>query len=409
MSVALLLITSLAAAARPVSGAPLSIVVQSARGEARIPVQLDAFSSPVLPAPALLNALGASAARGEGWAEVAVGGRSFRFLLGAALYTFEGKLRPLAGAASVRRDTLLLPIQFLSEVLPRALGDRFRYDARAARLIDNAPAAVAAKVEARDPNRLPNGLRKGHVVTVDAGHGGVDPGNPGLFFPQGVREKHVTLELALLLRDELRRRGVSVVMTRTRDTLIDLYKRGSYCTEECDLFLSIHVNSLKKRPGYSRIRGFETYFLAEAKTEDAARVARMENEAVRFDRPDAEGGQLGGLDFLLKDLQLNEHLRESARAAELVQSYLQESHTGPDLGVKQAGLVVLTTARRPSILVEVGFSTNPDDAKLLTRPGSQKNLAASMADAVVAYLLEYERKVGQVPPPRATSGRASHQ
>jgi N-acetylmuramoyl-L-alanine amidase len=387
----------LALAGGPPAGspAPLSIVIQSSRGESRIPVQLDGLSSPVLPAPAVLSALGASAVRGEGWAEVAIGGRSFRFLLGAPLYTFEGKLRPLAGAASVRRDTLLLPIQFLSEVLPRSLGDRFRYDARAARLIDNAPAGVAVRSAARDPNRLPNGLRTGHVVTVDAGHGGVDPGNPGLYFPRGLKEKHITLELALLLRDELRQRGVKVVMTRSRDTLIDLYQRGSYCTQQCDLFISIHINSLNKRPGYTRVRGFETYFLAEAKTEDAARVARMENEAVRFDRPGSADARLGGLDFLLKDLQLNEHLRESARAAELVQSYLQETHTGPDLGVKQAGLVVLTTARRPSILVEVGFSTNPEDAKLLTTRASQKNLAASMADAVVAYLLEYERKVGE--------------
>ena len=390
-----ILLLSLAGTPPPGPPAPLSIVIQSSRGESRIPVQLDALSSPVLPAPAVLNALGASAVRGDGWAEIAIGGRSFRFLLGAPLYTFEGRLRPLAGAASVRRDTLLLPIQFLSEVLPRSLGDRFRYDARAARLVDNAPAAARPRVAAADPDRLPNGLRKGHVVTVDAGHGGVDPGNPGLYFPRGVREKHVTLEIALLLREELRRRGVKVIMTRSRDTLIDLYQRGSYCTQECDLFISIHVNSLNKRPGYTRVRGFETYFLAEAKTEDAARVARMENEAVRFDRPGSGDARLGGLDFLLKDLQLNEHLRESARAAELVQSYLQEAHSGPDLGVKQAGLVVLTTARRPSILVEVGFSTNPDDAKLLSMPTSQKNLAASMADAVVAYLLEYERKVGE--------------
>jgi N-acetylmuramoyl-L-alanine amidase len=99
----------------------------------------------------------------------------------------------------------------------------------------------------------------------------------------------------------------------------------------------------------------------------------------------------------MKDLQINEHLRESARAAELVQSYLQEAHTGPDLGVKQAGLMVLNTARRPAILVEVGFSTNPDDAKLMTGHGTQKNLASSIADAVVAYLLEYERKSGQGP------------
>lgn len=391
------------------SGAPLSVVIQSARGEASVPVRLDASGAPVLPAPALLAAIDSRAEISNAWAEVTVGGRSFRFILGAPLYSHDGKLRTMVGSASVRRDTLLLPIQFVSEILPRTLSGRFRYDPKLARLVDNAPAVVTVKQPPGDPNRLPNGLRKGHVITIDAGHGGVDPGNPGIFFPKGVREKQVTLELALRLRDELRERGVKIVMTRTRDTLIDLYERGSYCTQECDLFISIHVNSLNKRPGYTKIRGFETFFLAEAKTEDAARVARMENEAVRFDRPDSGEDLLGGLDFLLKDLQLNEHLRESARAAELFQSYLQEAHTGPDLGVKQAGLVVLTTARRPSILVEVGFSTNPQDAKLLTSRTGQKNLTSSMADAVVAYLLEYERKVGQGPATAVTGARSSRQ
>lgn len=386
--------------------APLSVVVQSAKGEARIPVRLDAAGGPVIPAPALLTAIEARSVVGSGWADVTVGARTFRFILGAALYSVEGKLRPLAGSASVRRDTLQLPIQFISEILPKAFSQRFRYDARLARLVDNAPAVVAVKEVARDPNRLANGLKRGHVVTIDAGHGGVDPGNPGIFFPDGLKEKHVTLALALLLRDELKDRGVKIIMTRTRDTLIDLRSRSGYCNDECDLFVSIHINSLARRAGYARVRGFETYFLAEAKTEDAKRVAQMENEAVRFDSPESRADQGGGLDFIMKDLQLNEHLRESARAAELVQSYLQESHTGPDLGVKQAGLMVLNTARRPAILVEVGFSTNPEDAKLLTGRVSQKNLASSIADAVVAYLLEYERKSGQGPVSAGTGSRS---
>jgi N-acetylmuramoyl-L-alanine amidase len=376
--------------------APMVVLVASARGEARVPVRLDPVSGPVLAAPLLLPALDAKASLGDGWAEISVGSKVFRFYLGAPLFLVDGAVYPLVGSASIRRDTLQLPIQFVSEVLPRTLAARFRYDARLARLADAAPAVVVARVPAKDPNRLANGLRRGHVVTIDAGHGGVDPGNPGMFFPDGLKEKDVTLDLSLLLRDELKRRGVSVVMTRHTDTLIDLRKRGGYCTAECDLFVSIHVNSLPRRAGFKQVRGFETYFLAEAKTEDAARVARMENEAIRFEAEDAEE-QAGGLDFILKDLQLNEHLRESARAAELVQSYLQESHTGPDLGVKQAGFMVLTTARRPAILIEVGFSTNPEDARLLTRTASQRNLANSIADAVITYLLEYERKVGQGP------------
>jgi N-acetylmuramoyl-L-alanine amidase len=240
---------------------------------------------------------------------------------------------------------------------------------------------------------LPNGLRKGHVVTIDPGHGGVDPGNPGIHFPRGVREKDVNLQLALLLRDELRKQGIRVVMTRDADTLINLYERAGYCTRECDLFVSLHVNSLEPRPGNSLVRGFETYVLAEARTEDAARVARMENEAIRYENP-GEKSSVSGLEFILKDLQTNEHLRESVRAAELMQSFLMEAHTGPNRGVKQAGLAVLNTARRPAILVETGYSTNPQDGRLLSTRTSQRNLAASMADAIIAYLRQYEQKVG---------------
>jgi N-acetylmuramoyl-L-alanine amidase len=238
-------------------------------------------------------------------------------------------------------------------------------------------------------------LRPGHTITIDPGHGGVDPGNPGVFFPRGTREKEVTLAVGLLLRDELKRQGIGVQMTRTSDTLIALGDRGAFCTEACDLFVSIHVNSLARRRGYTDIRGFETYFLAEAKTEDAARVAKMENEAVRFEGGGAPADRGVGIDFILKDLQLNEHLRESARAAELVQRTLGTVHTGESRGVKQAGFMVLTTARRPAILVELGYSTNPQDGQFLTTRSSQKSMAAALADAIVAYLLEYERKTSQ--------------
>ena len=119
-------------------------------------------------------------------------------------------------------------------------------------------------------------------MAIDPGHGGVDPGNPGVFFPRGTHEKDVTLQVGLLLRRAERRRH-RCRMTRATDTLIALGDRGGYCTETCDLFVSLHVNSLKRRPGYTDVRGYETYFLAEAKTEEAARVAQMENDAVRFE------------------------------------------------------------------------------------------------------------------------------
>ena len=157
---------------------------------------------------------------------------------------------------------------------------------------------------------------------------------------------------------------------------------------------SMRPSSLARRKGYTEVRGFETYFLAEARTEDAARVARMENEAVRFESGQDAIGAPGGLDFILKDLQLNEHLRESARLAELVQRGLGGVHTGESRGVKQAGFMVLTTARRPAILIELGYSTNPQDGRFLTQRSSQRAMAAAIADAVVDYLRDYERKVG---------------
>jgi N-acetylmuramoyl-L-alanine amidase len=375
---------------------PREVIVATQRGEIRVPLRVDRTGSPVVPAAPLLSALGGELHVDSGWADVVVARQPFRFLLGAPLFQFSGQLRPLAGAASLAGDSLFLPFQFVAEILPYYLGDQYRWDPRRARLEELRRTTTLAG-RAAGGARLPNGLRPGHVVTVDPGHGGVDPGNPGTFFPRGVREKDVTLQVGLLLREELKRRGIGVRMTRTTDTLIALGDRGGYCTEACDLFVSLHINSLARRHGYTDIRGFETYFLAEAKTEDAARVAQMENDAVRFETEQDPVGTVGGLDFILKDLQLNEHLRESARLAELVQRDLADVHTGESRGVKQAGFMVLTTARRPAILVELGYSTNPQDGRFLTNRNSQKAMAASIADAVVEYLLEYERKTGTTP------------
>jgi N-acetylmuramoyl-L-alanine amidase len=231
-------------------------------------------------------------------------------------------------------------------------------------------------------------------VTIDPGHGGTDPGNPGMFFPDGLKEAHVTLAVSLLVREELQRLGVNVTMTRTTDTLINLGHRAPrYCRDDCDLFVSIHVNDLPKRGNYTAVRGFETYFQAEARTADAARVAAMENEAIRYEVPDAQE-EVQGLAFILRDLQTNEFLRESGRAAELVQAALGGVHDGVDRGVKQANFAVLNTARRPAILVELGFATNREDARLMTTATGQRALAKALADAVVQYLREFDRRSG---------------
>jgi N-acetylmuramoyl-L-alanine amidase len=381
--------------------APGTVTVASVRGEQRVPVRTIA-QAPMVSAPALVAALGGTLKRRDEWLDVFIARQQVRFLIGAPALVANDRAEPLVAAVLVEGDSVYLPFQVVAEVLPRLFRDRYRYEAAQQRLVDTGwqlvkGAGGGTAVADRTATAPRDGLRRGHVVTIDPGHGGEDPGNPGQFFPRGLREKDVTLQVGVLLREELKKRGVGVRMTRATDTLIALGDRGRYCTQSCDLFVSLHVNSLPRRSGYTDVRGFETYFLAEAKTEDAERVARMENDAVRFETAAEAQASERGLDFILKDLALNEYLRESARLAELVQDNLGEVHDGGDRGVKQAGFMVLTTARRPAVLVELGYSTNRQDARLLTDRASQRRLASRIADAVVDYLREYERKTGERP------------
>ncbi len=211
-----------------------------------------------------------------------------------------------------------------------------------------------------------------------------------MHFPRGVAEKDITLGIGRLLRAELMRRGLTVVLTRATDTLIDLANRPLYCRADCDLFVSIHVNAMPPGKRQGQVNGVETYFLSDAKTEDQKRVAEMENDALRFD---ATGTVEGPLAYILRDLQLNEYLRESARLAELVQGKVAGVHPGEDRGVQQGPFMVLAAARRPSILVETGFATNRNDGAFLASASGQHKIASAIADGIVAYLLEFERKL----------------
>lgn len=208
--------------------------------------------------------------------------------------------------------------------------------------------------------------------------------------PRGLREKDITLGIGKLLRAELLRRGLTVVLTRSTDTLIDLASRPTYCRADCDLFVSIHVNSMPAGRRQTQVNGVETYFVSDAKTEDQKRVAQMENDALRFEATPVVDGPLG---YILHDLQLNEYLRESARLAELVQGKVSAIHPGEDRGVQQGPFLVLAAARRPAILVETGFATNRTDGAFLASAQGQHKIATAIADGIVAYLLEFERKL----------------
>jgi N-acetylmuramoyl-L-alanine amidase len=209
-----------------------------------------------------------------------------------------------------------------------------------------------------------------------------------------VREKDVTLGVALQLEEELERRGYAVVMTRRADTLIALDDRGRIANRsKGDLFISVHVNAANPRWREPHAaRGFETYFLAEAKTEDERRVAQMENEVVRFET-EADAPRNDPLGFIINDMAQNEHLRESNDLAEIIQGSLRRVHPGPSRGVKQAGFRVLVTAYMPAVLVEIGFGTNGSDAAFMSSVAGQRALAGAIADAAAEYLGRYEQRV----------------
>jgi N-acetylmuramoyl-L-alanine amidase len=220
---------------------------------------------------------------------------------------------------------------------------------------------------------------KRNLVVVDPGHGGIDPGARG---PGGTLEKDVTLaigrRLAAILRDDP---AFDVRMTRDRDTLIALRDRPRMANRwradgQPALFISIHLNAHPR----NTVRGVETYFLSEALTEDARRVAAMENAAERFDEPRSASGD--ALSFIFNDLRQNHYLRESSDWAAAIQTRLRQVHPGPDRGVKQAGFVVLEGALMPSVLVEVGFISNADEERLLRSPQHQQKVAESLAASV---------------------------
>ncbi len=369
-------------------GAPAVVIIATPRGEAVIPVLLERGAA-VVAAPSLAGPLGLATRFDGASAIVSLGDLEFRFELGSPFATAAGSVYSLVSSPYLVRDTLFVPLPWLTDAVPRAAAGRYRWVGAAARF-EELPPPVAALV--LPPPHPLTGLRREYSVVVDPGHGGRDPGNPGVHLPAGQSEKHVTLAIGRLLRAELVRRGVRVRLTRATDTLIDLRDRGAACRATCDLFVSIHVNAMPRGSRQRVPNGVETYFMSDAKTEDQRRVAQMENDAIRFETTSHQNE--GDLGFIIRDLQQNEYLRESARLADLVQVQLAGVHPGRNRGVQQAGFVVLNTAGRPAILVEAGFATNREDGRFLGSALGQRKLAQALAEGIVAYLVEFERKSG---------------
>ncbi len=253
---------------------------------------------------------------------------------------------------------------------------------------DPKPTPVAAAAPATSPPTPPSvngsggfslsrqlGLRVSRVV-IDPGHGGHDPGAK----TKGLTEADLVLDVALRLEQLLSKQdGFDVVLTRRVDTFVPLEERTAIANREgADLFLSIHANASTN----SAARGVETYFLNLTGNPDAEMVAARENAA--------SSRSMNQLPDIVKAIALNNKIQESRDFASMVQgslhSQLQKADSSvKNLGVKQAPFMVLLGATMPSVLAEISFITNKQEAANLKTEKYRQRIAEALYAGVLRY------------------------
>lgn len=232
------------------------------------------------------------------------------------------------------------------------------------------------------------------IVIIDPGHGGGDPGALG---PQGLREKDVALAVAKIMADLLtREEGVQVHLTRSEDSFVPLWNRGELATkwkgEAPGVFISVHANSAPERRS---ARGFETYSLNVARTEHERRVVAIENASLQVQGQSINRDSDPEFTSLLRDLSNSGHQPWSVELSRIVQEEIGRFHPGPDRGIKQGPLAVLTNTLMPSVLVEVGFLSNEDEGPLLGQKQFQDETARALARAVMIFFDRYPPGTGE--------------
>ncbi|HAV92098.1 TPA: hypothetical protein DCW38_02835 [candidate division WOR-3 bacterium] len=223
------------------------------------------------------------------------------------------------------------------------------------------------------------------TIIIDAGHGGKDPGAIG---PSGVQEKTMNLDMAQRLKKLINAgyKNIDVIMTRDKDKFVSLSERTQLANKYPNaIFLSIHCNASKNKSS----KGFETYFLSNAKTDWERAVEARENSSLTFDLPDDERK---GLDFILWDLAQNEFLSASSRLAEFIQTEYEVKYKAENRGLKQAGFYVLKGNYMPAVLIETAFLSNKDEEKKLKSKDFRQEIAQLIYNGLSKYLKEYEKK-----------------
>jgi len=227
------------------------------------------------------------------------------------------------------------------------------------------------------------------VIALDAGHGGKDPGAVGYY---GTYEKTIVLNIVLELGKLIEKNwpDVDVIYTRKNDTFIKLDDRGKIANKHnAKLFVSIHCNASRNR----NINGAEVYMLGLHKTDAALKVAEREN-AVIIQEDDYKDRYKDYNDenLIMITMAQSAFTQQSQKIAELVNSNMARYADRNGRGVKQAGFMVLWTPSMPSILVETGYISNPNEEKFLKSKTGQKRVANAIFNGLKKYRTEYENE-----------------
>lgn len=223
------------------------------------------------------------------------------------------------------------------------------------------------------------------VVVIDAGHGGKDPGAVG----KRTKEKDVNLNVALALGRliESNMEDTRVIYTRKTDTFVSLDRRAKIANDaKADLFISIHTNALPK----GRIaRGTETYTLGMARADENLEVAKRENSVILVE--DNYKERYAGFNpnssesYIMFEFMQDKYMEQSVSLAKGIQGQFKSHARRADKGVHQAGFLVLRATSMPSVLIELGYISTPDEETYLSSKKGVAALSQSIYNAFAAY------------------------
>lgn len=231
---------------------------------------------------------------------------------------------------------------------------------------------------------------KDFVVVIDAGHGGHDPGAVGRIS----NEKTINLNVALKLGRQIKNNcpNVKVIYTREKDVFIPLDRRAEIANNaKADLFISIHTNALANN---KTAQGASTWTLGLAKSDANLEVAKRENSVILYES-DYKTRYAGfnpnsAESYIIFEFMQDKYMSQSVHLASLVQKHFRNTCKRIDRGVHQAGFLVLKASAMPSILVELGFISTPEEERYLNTEIGITSLANGIFRAFLTYKREQE-------------------